>query len=290
MKIHVFCLCVLLSGASIGSAQPSARDSDEQLAKKIEVLQKQIDELRAKQALLLKVQKDRDTAQWEADKKNHFAKVELRGKLWANSGAATTWFVNIYTAGDGYPNSNNGLHSRFKYHNNTSINFTVEFGDRKELLAMADEHLDKEVVMTGTVKITEPISPYPSVSVESLKPAPGAQPEKEEKNEKLNRYAQVQIRGMLENSPTPTVVRIGQQNLKLNFGANKELSKFANEHGGQGVIIAGTIHQIFHYKTYDYQTYNYYSGLVFDYGNYRGAYHLEPDINVNVESMKAAEK
>jgi peptidoglycan hydrolase CwlO-like protein len=96
MKFHAFCLIFVLSASPALQAQSSlSKESDEELdkqlkaldkqaaelQKQIKALQDQVDELGNKQALVRSEQNRRAAKLWEAERKTHFAKMEIRGKL-----------------------------------------------------------------------------------------------------------------------------------------------------------------------------------------------------------------
>jgi hypothetical protein len=143
MRIHGFCLFVLLLATlAVPADTPLSRESDENLdkqlkalEKQIRVLQDQIDELRNKQAPLLAEQQARTARQGEIERRNHFAQVELRGKL-RKSGS---WQVVVNDRA-------------------WEIHITEK---AKELLAGAENLIDKGVVITGSVLCSKTGEPYP---------------------------------------------------------------------------------------------------------------------------------
>jgi hypothetical protein len=164
MKIHGFCLFVLLTAFPVLAGQPAATppgDSDEELARKIKDLNGQIQELRAKQDKLANEQKRREDRKAEkarllqeekrkaaeearqkelarhqkeeaerrkreeAAKKKHYARVEIRGALGRVPGYHS-FFITI-----------------------NQLNWRLDLGTDKALLAKALRWTIRDVPPTG---------------------------------------------------------------------------------------------------------------------------------------------
>jgi hypothetical protein len=135
MKIHGFCLFVLLSASPAVQAQTTPADlSDDNLDKQVQALEKQIktledqiDELRKKQALLLAERADRAAKQRALETREHFARVEVRGKLTPSDSFTAKWKVV-----------------------NRGRSWEVRFPEEdKELRAAVEKLINKEVVISG---------------------------------------------------------------------------------------------------------------------------------------------
>jgi hypothetical protein len=161
----------LILGVVLSLAVPMALSAGEDdVQKKVDEIRKQLDELRKKEKELLqaerdllksKVEREREAqrkeaqrrekeererkAQQEAEKKKHYAKVEIRGKLSKvmslNPNQPTsTWHVSI---------------------NELSWNLTFD-EKNKDLPAAAEKLADRSVVVIGRVVTTKASRPFPT--------------------------------------------------------------------------------------------------------------------------------
>jgi chaperonin cofactor prefoldin len=136
MKIHGFCLFVLLSAGPAAQAQATpANETDENLDRQVKALDKQIkaledqiDELRNKQALLLAERAARAAKQRALETREHFARVEVRGKLTPSDSFTAKWKLVV----------------------NRGRSWEVPFPEQdKELRAAVEKLINKEVVISG---------------------------------------------------------------------------------------------------------------------------------------------
>ncbi len=186
MKLRVLGLFVLLAALAARSGAQAGIESDDELAKKIQLLRDQIEELRKQQNPLLeeqqkranekaveaqrkeqeRVRKEAERVQKEvaerqakelAEKKKHVAKVEIRGLLGKAPETQTpAWYVTI-----------------------NELKWTLDFGANKELAAQAVEFAGKPVVITGTVATVKlQLNPYmiPQAPQQPWVPLPYPQP------------------------------------------------------------------------------------------------------------------
>jgi hypothetical protein len=189
MKLRVLGLLVLLSALTAlvarSGAQPG-KESDEELAKKIQLLNEQIEKLRQQQNPLFQEQQNRDNeraqdaqrkeqerlrkeaeraqkaeaerqAKEAAEKKKHFAKMEIRGLL-GKGPEAGNWHPGLAQTPAWYVTIN-------------ELKWKLDFGANKELAANAVEFAGKPVVITGSVA-TVKVQLTPYVIPQVLPPQP----------------------------------------------------------------------------------------------------------------------
>ncbi len=184
MRIHAFGLCLFLSALTVFAAQTAAqpgKDSDEELAKKIQRLRDQLDPLiqeqknrndklleqqraeaerkareeaerKAKEEAAKKKAEAERQAKEATEKKKHVIKVEIRGQL--GKGPETLAF---------------GQNGQAWYVTINDLKWRLDFGAKKDLAAEALKLAGKPVVITGTVvniQKTPQLNPY------QLQPAP----------------------------------------------------------------------------------------------------------------------
>jgi hypothetical protein len=185
MKVHAFGVFLLVSALTVFAgrvaAQP-AKDSDEELAKKIQRLRDQLDPLiqerknrtnklleqqrteaerkareeaerKAKEDAAKKKAEAERKAKEDAEKKKHVVKVEIRGLMGKGpeavfNGYGQGWFVTI-----------------------GNMKWRLDFGDKKELTEQAAKLAGKPIVITGTVKAPQQFNPYQFPP--NLNPYPG---------------------------------------------------------------------------------------------------------------------
>jgi len=147
---------VALLGGQPGVA--SAQDDPKEIARKLDVLRKQIEDLRQQEQALLKFQEEQRKAVEE--KKSQYIKVEIRGQLLKeNRGGGPGGAIALLWGWD------------VKYGELTG---GLDLGDKKELLAAAEPLAGKAVILTGKVAGRNDGRSFglvPVVLVDSLKPA-----------------------------------------------------------------------------------------------------------------------
>lgn len=148
MRLHVIGLIAVLTVGGMLTAQPDDKappgDTDAALEKKLKELRDQIDELKRKHQSLESEKKTllekRNAKEDAAEKKKHYAKMEIRGKLVRTSRGNNlpgTWHVVI-----------------------NDLTWGLNFGDKKELQASAEKLLGKGVIITGVlVNKKAPVDP-----------------------------------------------------------------------------------------------------------------------------------
>jgi hypothetical protein len=163
---------LLLSVMRLSACEPGTTDtSDADLAAQIKAVNDKIEELRVRQSTLAEEQKRREEQKAarlrqeelarqqkeEAEKKLHFAKVEIRGKL------IMTQVVQPYTYG--VPQTSVQAPATDWYINMNELAWKLKLPDDAELLARAQKLVGKNVIVTGTVVLvkspTVPTYPQP---------------------------------------------------------------------------------------------------------------------------------
>jgi len=185
MKRHVICLLV---AGFVGAVAVTPTFGQDELKMKLEAMRKQLDDLNAKEKDLAKQRADlqkaiadlqreanrkaeedrvkREIEQKkfdEADRKKHYVKIELRGKLIHSKSAQPQVVPETFSV------------------LTNDATWPLSFGDKKELLQTANKLIGKPVIVTGslsTVKRFNPmIYPFPDESFPGIPmPKPGDNP------------------------------------------------------------------------------------------------------------------
>jgi hypothetical protein len=183
---------LLLSVVRLSACEPGTTDtSDADLAAQIKAVNDKIEELRAKQSALVQEQQVREEQKAakqrqeelarqqkeEAERKLHFAKVEIRGKL------IMTQQVQPYTSG--ITQTSAPLPTTDWYINIGQLAWKLKLPDNAELLARAQKLVGKSVIVTGTVVLVknqtaptypQPYPVYPYAPGHPVVPTPSQQP------------------------------------------------------------------------------------------------------------------